>query len=92
MTEDIKLLETLLADIKYLINKTNEIHIPPKYHNTSLRREAMCDLSYQTGRRDQMFSQLHEIEWLLATAEGKFNADLERNYQEHLKDEEQDNE
>ena len=87
MNEQMKLLETLLGDIKYLIKKTNEIYIPKKYHNTSLRREAMCDLSYQTGRRDQMFNQLHEIEWALAVAEGKFNADLERNYQEHLKDE-----
>tara|TARA_R110000787_G_scaffold57832_1_gene131908 strand:- start:217 stop:492 length:276 start_codon:yes stop_codon:yes gene_type:complete len=86
-TESIKILEDMLGDIEHLINKTNEMYIPVKYHTTSLKPEAMCDLSYQTGRRDQMHSQRCQIEWALGEANKKFETELERNHQEHLKDE-----
>ena len=39
-TSDLKLLQDMLNDIEHLIEKTNQMYIPAKYHTTSLRPEA----------------------------------------------------
>jgi len=83
-TRDVKLLQDMLDDLEHLIDKTNQMYIPDKYHTTSLKPEAMCDLSYRTGMRDQMHSQRCQIKYALMVAEERVADELDDNYREHL--------
>lgn len=70
--DKLKVVEHLEFDCNIMLNNILKI-IPEKYHTTSVPKEARCDLSYNTGRRDTLVELLKILETMNAqlTAEGE---------------------